>query len=245
MTPPPGDDPPVPPSRARAQRRLDLAFRRTLTVTVAFPLLALATLAGISLGQLDGLLSAFQAVEHSDHVIGSANETLRAIVDMETGLRGYVITKDDRFLEPYRAGLPIVRAQFEELGALVADDRAQAASLATWRAHAEAWIAITEAEVHQAHGDDGISVAARMVDRKGRMDAVRNDFATFLSDAEAQRSSRSSRAQRTATTVLRTGLLLTLLIGAACAVLFARQLFTITRTFHETLANEQSARDAA
>src|SRR5262249_21154047 len=56
---------------------------------------------------------------------------------------------------------------------------------------------------------------------------------------------RSSRAQRTATTVLRTGLLLTLLIGAACAVLFARQLFTIARTFRETLANEQNARDAA
>jgi PAS domain S-box-containing protein len=245
VTPPLGDGPPVPPSRARAQRRLDLAFRRTLVVTVAFPLLALATLAGVSLGQLDGLLSAFDAVEHSDRVIGDANETLRALVDMETGLRGYLITEDERFLEPYRAGLPTVRAQFEELGSLVADNQSQSAILATWRAHAEAWIATTEAEIQQAHGGNDIGLAARMLDRKARMDAVRDDFATFLSEAETQRSSRSSRAQRTASSVLRTGLLLTLLIGAACAVLFARQLFTITRTFRETLANEQSARDAA
>jgi len=242
VTPPSGDAPPVPPSRARAERRLDVAFRRTLIITVAFPLLALATLAGISLGQIDGLLSAFDSVEHSDSVIAKANDTLHGLVDMETGLRGYLLTRVDTFLEPYRAAAPVVRARFDELRGLVAGSPAQDAILATWREHAEAWIALAENEIDQPAGDD--SAVARMLDRKERMDAVRDDFAVFLSNAEAQRSARSSRAQRTANTVLRSGLLLTLLIGAACATLFARQLFTITRTFRDTLRSEQNARDA-
>ncbi len=243
VTPSPADGPRVRPSRTRAQRRVDVAFRRTLIVTVVFPLVALGTLAAVSLDQVNGLLAAFRAVEHSDAIIADANETLRGLVDMETGLRGFQLTGSERFLEPFHLALPRVRAGFEELRALVAGDPAQLAELATWRERADTWIALAENESQEPPARD--AVTQRALARKESMDTVREAFAAFLSRAESLRSARGARAQRTASAVVRSGLLLTLLIGAACAILFARQLFAMTRTFRETLHSEQRARDAA
>lgn len=42
--------------------------------------------------------------ERSYTLTRGAQEMLTAMLDQETGLRGYVLTADRRFLEPYRAG---------------------------------------------------------------------------------------------------------------------------------------------
>ena len=58
--------------------------------------------------QVTMLLSANALVEHYDTVIDHANQVQTLMVDMETGLRAYVITGDQKFLEPYdRAQQPL------------------------------------------------------------------------------------------------------------------------------------------
>ena len=43
-------------------------------------------------------------VTHTYRVIGQANDILAAAVDMETGMRGYLLAGQEAFLEPYNAG---------------------------------------------------------------------------------------------------------------------------------------------
>jgi methyl-accepting chemotaxis protein len=54
-------------------------------------------------------------VTHTYEVIGDANEILASAVDMETGMRGYLLAGKEEFLAPYTAGQ---KAFFEKLAAL-------------------------------------------------------------------------------------------------------------------------------
>jgi methyl-accepting chemotaxis protein len=56
----------------------------------------------------------------STHAITAGQQMLIAMLDQEAGLRGYINTRQDRFLEPYRRG----RTQLETA---VADERRFAA----------------------------------------------------------------------------------------------------------------------
>jgi len=53
--------------------------------------------------------------------IAAASELLQAVVDLETGLRGYALTRDPAFLEPYENGQPHVTEQIQQLRELVRD----------------------------------------------------------------------------------------------------------------------------
>jgi CHASE3 domain sensor protein len=63
------------------------------------------------------LLSAMQWVEHTDRVIGNANETVKLSIDMETGMRGFLLTGDERFLDPYEVAKPRILSSLQSLRA--------------------------------------------------------------------------------------------------------------------------------
>ena len=81
-------------------------FRNILTRAVVAPLLIMALLAGVLLWQIDSYRAATRAVIRSDRTIAQANQLQRLLVDMETGLRGYLLTGADEFLDPYNQALP-------------------------------------------------------------------------------------------------------------------------------------------
>ncbi|PYS92537.1 MAG: hypothetical protein DMF64_08570 [Acidobacteria bacterium] len=84
------------------------SFNRRLLLAVLLPLIVMLVLAGILLWQVHHLLSVTQRVDHTDQVIARAHRTEKLLVDSETGLRGYLLTSDPSFLEPYRQALPQV-----------------------------------------------------------------------------------------------------------------------------------------
>src|SRR3954454_19879103 len=76
-------------------------FKNLLTRAVIAPLLIMALLAGALLWQINTYRTATRAVIRSDRTIAQANLLQRLLVDMETGLRGYLLTGTDEFLAPY------------------------------------------------------------------------------------------------------------------------------------------------
>ncbi len=66
-------------------------------------------------------------------VIDASESLLRAIGDAETGQRGYVITGEDRYLQPYRSGSAAAEDQLNDLERLVASDVEQARRIAAIR----------------------------------------------------------------------------------------------------------------
>src|SRR4051794_14694568 len=102
-----------------------ITFRRLLTRSVMVPPALLSFLALVFLGQIMYLLSAGQWVDHTDQVIAKANTLLKLLVDGETGMRGYLITGEPVFLEPYHVEEKGVGLAFEGLIDLVSDNPPQ------------------------------------------------------------------------------------------------------------------------
>ncbi|WP_167683687.1 CHASE3 domain-containing protein [Parasedimentitalea denitrificans] len=66
-----------------------------------------------------------QLAEESHHVVEMAQGTLAAAVDMETGMRGFLLAGDPEFLEPYEAGQMAFRRLVNKLAAEVQGNRTQ------------------------------------------------------------------------------------------------------------------------
>lgn len=211
-------------------------FRRILLRAVVLPLVLLTVVAGVLLWQISRLMAAAQWVEHTDQVIAEANETLKLLVDMETGLRGYLVAGDKLFLEPYNRALPQIDPSLYRLGQLVSDNPGQVQAVAAvrpnsveWRAYAREMIALRE------EGGDYASVV-RGGRGKATMDAMREQFAGVVGVEQRQRDARNSSAQRAAWLAVASVIGLTLVLGGALGYFTRRQLLELSRAYDRTLA---------
>ena len=71
----------------------DRGFRRILVRNVTLPLAAGVVSAGVFVVLLAYLITTMNWVEHSERVIGNANQVSKEMVDMETGMRGYMLAR--------------------------------------------------------------------------------------------------------------------------------------------------------
>ncbi len=76
-------------------------FKRTLRQVLLLPIVACLLLAGVLVWQISRAISTVGLIEDSDQRITLATLIEKLVVDEETGLRGYQITADPRFLQPY------------------------------------------------------------------------------------------------------------------------------------------------
>src|SRR5438270_2869021 len=113
-------------------------FNRLLRRTYMVPLVATLLLAGVLLWQIAVLVNAISWVQHTDQITSDARYLMRAVLDMETGTRGYLLTGDQKFLEPYNASEPTVDRTFSDIDALLTDP-AQKSRLKTMRQQFAAW----------------------------------------------------------------------------------------------------------
>ena len=156
-------------------------------------------------------------IEQANDRVVIAERLLSALKDVETGERGYVITGDERYLEPYRAGLTVTA------NALDAMDRDGAANRDIRGAIAEK-LAIA-AKVVSTRKTDGNAAARALVgagDDKASMDRVRDGVSLLQTETQQAIARAELRASRHETLVLVVAIA-AILSGFACMVLFARR----------------------
>lgn len=119
-------EPPPAPGRGSAWlSAIDAGFLlRTL------PFFALIVLAATLSYRYHALLQEQRSrVDHTYEVVTRLESTLVAIIDAETGQRGFVITGDERYLQPYRNAIAAEPAALADLRTLLADSPEQQARL--------------------------------------------------------------------------------------------------------------------
>jgi signal transduction histidine kinase len=162
-----------------------------VVVAAAFTALLLA---------IDDLRETERLAAHSQEVLAVANSLERLVVDLETGQRGYLITRDERFLEPWdaaRAAIPAAAGELNRLAAVPAQDRRARRIGAAVASYVRDYsIPLVEAA---RRGDPAARSVALTTEGRQRVDEIRGQF-TALVDAE-QRLSVARRDQSdTATT---------------------------------------------
>src|SRR5258705_12181667 len=85
---------------------------------------------------------------HTGEVLETLGTALDAMLDQETGVRGYLIAGDERFLEPYHRGGDAYTATLRKLKDLTSDNPAQQGRLDELNELAKTWrSAVAEREI--------------------------------------------------------------------------------------------------
>ena len=77
--------------------KLKSLLRRVIVV----PIVATAALAGLLLWETFDLNKSLQRVDHTDRVLDQSGHLLMSLVDMESGMRGYIATSDETLLHQF------------------------------------------------------------------------------------------------------------------------------------------------
>ncbi|MCU1685276.1 MAG: histidine kinase [Amycolatopsis sp.] len=153
-------------------------------------------------------------VDRADPQLIQANTLSTALVNQETGARGYLISGQNDFLEPYTTGRQQQDQAVASLRRLGAVDGTQAgADLTEVLAAAARWQALATTWTDSAHPT---ATTAQLDQSKTLFDAVRTSFATQRADLV--NASRSARTSLNGASNFLTAMLIT--VGALLLVLF-------------------------
>jgi signal transduction histidine kinase/CHASE3 domain sensor protein len=171
----------------------------TVVVSAAFVLLLLA---------IDDLRAATDRTRDAREELKAADKLEMLVIDLETGLRGFVITRDERFLEPFddaRAALP---AQARRLESLVPDDPVQRRRVRRIVEDIRSYVGEYAVPLVNAVRRDeaGAGSVPRTVEGKRRVDALREQFANRRSVERANITAREDSADAAAGRAIAAGI---------------------------------------
>jgi methyl-accepting chemotaxis protein len=150
-------------------------FGRRLAAGFGLAALVLVLIAVISYRNTGNLIENDGWVAHTAEVRTALADLLSALKDAETGERGYVITGDDSFLEPYQTALTGIPSIFASLRKLTSDNAARQQQWASLSPLIDGKLAEV-AETITLRKEQGLDAAAKAVaSKKGKviMDQIR------------------------------------------------------------------------
>jgi methyl-accepting chemotaxis protein len=103
----------------------DIATRWKVIGGTCSPVVLVLAIGAASLYGMHSMTESSRWVEHTYNVIGKAEGIVASAVDMETGMRGFLLAGKEEFLDPYNAGEGAVYAGLADLRETVNDNPAQ------------------------------------------------------------------------------------------------------------------------
>src|ERR1035437_1835333 len=165
-------------------------FKSLLRRAVVIPLLGMAALTGVLWLETFDLNNSKHLVDHTDQVLDRSDHLLKLLVDMETGIRGYLVTGSDIFLEPYRDGRRSFESEYPLLYRSVSDEPQQQQRLQGIRSAYEEWLGYSEHIVPLSRSKQGFNALEESLQGKRRMDAIRRQVSEFQHGEERVREER-------------------------------------------------------
>ena len=213
-------------------------FRRIIRRNIALPLgVGLVTMA-VFVALIAYLISTMNWAEHSERVIGQANEMLRLAVDRESSMRGFLITGDESFLAPYETGGPKFKTQIEALQAMVADNPPQVERLKQIQAIQQRWSGYAEDMIDARRRNQNVEVAVASGRGKIEFDETRREFDDFLDVELHLRQDRAEATRRVTTTLVSVFLLFSVIVSALLAWMGRRELLSLSSTYDGVLRQQ-------
>jgi signal transduction histidine kinase len=160
---------------------------------------------------------------NSQQVIASANRLQTLVVDMETGVRGFIITKKEIYLQPWREAQRQFPGESTTLLKLTRDNRRQHARAMQIRSQIETYLTTFSRPLVEFMRRNPPLAREVVASNQGRIQiaGIRASFKRLLDTEKALGDSRSDRARSTARNALAVGgvglgtALLLILFGAA------------------------------
>lgn len=159
-----------------------------MAISLPLALLATCILLVINETGYDQSTQALNAISRASDARSSLNKLLQHMLDAETGQRGYLLTGDPRYLEPYNAALGDIGQTMDELREFYTPVPEELARMAQLGRNVQRKLAEMDLSVRmRKQGNEDAWKFVLMTDvGKEHMDAIRGE-ATRLIDSTAQR----------------------------------------------------------
>ncbi len=171
---------------------------------------------------------------HTHKVMNLAQDNLAAMINMETGARGFLLAGQDAFLEPWNGGQAGFRASWETLKTLTADNPAQQKRLDEMLQRRNEFVAVGESLIQARRGAkfaDGSMEAFFGEFAKGRDKAAMDGYRALnqaFYDAEsallAVRARQAEQSHTAMSTALLGGLALAVVAASGLGLMLTRAL---------------------
>jgi PAS domain S-box-containing protein len=192
---------------------------KKIAVGIALVLAVLVINALISYRATRRLIDNNQWVTHTHEVLTELEATLSTVKDAETGQRGYLITGEDAYLEPYQNALAEIDGHLLSLKQLTADNEVQQARLTGLEQLVADRLATLKAGIEMKKRGDTESARQYILSGVGKrqMDSLRQLVAEMEGEENDLLKVRAAESQVSSRDAILTFLLASLI---ACALVF-------------------------
>ncbi|WP_096663377.1 response regulator [Polaromonas sp. AET17H-212] len=215
-------------------------FRRILTRNISLPMGVGAFSAAVFVGLIFYLLSALGGVEQAERAISNANQIAKLGADMEASMSGYLVTGEERLLQPFEIGKPRIAAETATLAGLVRDNQDQVSRLRRIAALQTQWNEFAQAIVELRRKDLDYQAPIRSAGGKSLTDEIRREFSEFINIEERLLQDRNAQARSNTAWGMAAYLLFSLGLSGLLALLGHRELRRLSDTYGEA-ENKQKA----
>lgn len=195
-----------------------------MAISLLLAILAAVILIGINETGYNRSSAALEDIAKASHTRSALNRLLQHVLDAENGSRGYLLTGDPRYLEPYDAAVTLITQNLDNLRLAYTASADEFATLSQLGRNVQRKLAEMELSVRmRKQGNEEAWKFVLMTDvSKEHMDAIREQ-ATRLIDASAARMEVSQVQVRRSLLLSRIGIAAVTLAGLLAFYLYLRQ----------------------
>ena len=167
----------------------------------------LGTLGAMAASQYNEFTRASADIEHADAITRAVDDLMTVLVNAETGYRGYLLSGNPIFLEPYRGVDARARDAMVTLTGLVAGDARRRDDLSRLSGLVEERLAEMSANITRFEAGDPAGAIASVRTARGKriMDEIRLVGGTLKSEQRAVTSNRAAQGAAAARAARRCG----------------------------------------
>ncbi|CZF81038.1 Methyl-accepting chemotaxis protein III [Grimontia celer] len=180
----------------------NLSLRAKIVLGNAVVLLFLIALGLLSLNSIKNLSATEKWVEHTHEVINKAQNLIGAAVNMETGMRGYLLSGEEPFLDPYNEGQREFENIVKELKEKVIDNPQQVAlledveiTIADWQRNVTDDAILLRRSIGNAKTMNDMSMTVGEAKGKAYIDRLRELIDSFIAQQRAISNQNFSSSQ--------------------------------------------------
>ncbi len=163
----------------------------------ALALIILLVVGSASYSNISRLVDTGDWVTHTHQVLTKLEELLSSIKDAETGQRGFIITGEERYLEPYNSATTRIDRAFEEVSRLTRDNAIQQRRLEALQTTLRARLDLLKQIIELRRSAQGFEAARQMImTDKGKtlMDEVRRMIEVMNAEEDDLLATRTAEA---------------------------------------------------
>ncbi|WP_024667507.1 response regulator [Pseudomonas syringae] len=214
-------------------------FRKLLGRNVGLPLGVGVLSAVFFILLISYLLNAIQWVEHTDRVINNTNRSMKLSIDMETGMRGFLLTGDQHFLDPYEIAKPLLVAELNGLQELVKDNPTQQDRFRRLFTMQQEWNVFAQdmIDLRRTSGDFQTPVLAGR--GKRITDQIRTEYEQAVEMEQQLRLTRNAEVTRSTVISVTLYLIFVVIVSGILAYIGRRDLLSLSATYSANLRQQE------